>query len=155
MKTKPCYDPSAVLAAIRERLVDEVVSTNAPEIAIKRSTVVLIVASLTEQIDALAVLEESSRASDRIAAELRLARADILRLEQELRVAREIARRAFHDRANPASKALVLDRTWDPTGKGALEAAHRRSAEVVDLTPILAREHREAGRPVGPEGGAA
>lgn len=130
----PCdINPAPVLGAIRDSLIAEAMqSGGAAAVTIRRDVVWLVIASIGEVIDRIDVLAESAAVADRLMEELAIVQAD-----------RERWRTAY-----TAATSMGAGRSNRPRLVG-------REAEVVDLTPILAREHRDAGRPAGPEGGAA
>jgi hypothetical protein len=127
----PCdINPALTLGAIRDSLIAEAMQAGgAATITLRRDIVWLMIASIGEVIDRVDVLTESAAVADRLMDELAIANAD-----------RERWRTAYT--AAVCRKAGRID---SPRLVG-------RGAEIVDLTPILARD---AGRPIGPEGGAA
>lgn len=130
----PCdINPAPVLGAIRDSLIAEAMKAGgAPTITLRRDIVWLVIASIGEVIDRVDVLAESAAVADRAMEKLAIVEAD-----------RERWRTAY---AAAASRATCRTPRLRSVG---------RDAEVVDLTAILAREHRDAGRPIGPEGGAS
>lgn len=130
----PCdINPAPVLGAIRDSLIAEAMQTGgAATVTLRRDTVWLVIASIGEVIDRVDVLVESAAVADRLMEELAIAQAD-----------RERWRTAY-----TAARCREASRSARPRLVG-------QEAEVVDLTQILARERRDAGRPIGPEGGAA
>ena len=129
----PCdINPAPVLGAIRDSLIAEAMQAGgAPTITLRRDIVWLVIASIGEVIDRVDVLAESAAVADRAMEKLAIVEAD-----------RERWRTAYA----AASRSTCRPPRLRSVG---------RDAEVVDLTAILAREHRDAGRPIGPEGGAA
>lgn len=130
----PCdINPALTLGAIRDSLIAEAMQAGAAAtIALRRDIVWLVIASIGEVIDRVDVLAESAAVADRVMEELAIVKAD----RERWRTAYTAARCSGVGR--PDRLKLV-----------------GREAEIVDLTQILAREHRDAGRPIGPEGGAA
>ncbi len=139
---------SDVLREIRAMLEVEIVSqpvTGTIEIA--RSGVVLAFAALADVASEVEVLEESAATADRLSRELKIAQAEIERLQLAL-IARD-----FTDLPLPDGRgAPIVAIDWGRRcGKGAVE----RGTKIIDITEVLRREQRDAGRPIGPEGGAA
>ncbi len=130
--------PSKVLTEIQMMAVAELCAGDRLEIPIRRSVISVLQAVFGELIGQIEVLEEGAAAADRLAEELRIVGAD----RDRWRTAAETYRAAWAKAAR-GSTAPPRPR---PVGCG---------ADVVDLVEILRREHRDAGRPIGPEGGAA
>lgn len=138
MSRAPHLLPSTVLSEIRRMLEAEIIAQPAAEtITVRRSLLTLVFASLADTTSEVEVLEESAAVADRLSEELRIVMAD----RERWRLAASTYHAAW-------SREVGRQKTCRLRGVGG-------SAEVVDLTAILAREHRDAGRPIGPEGGAA
>lgn len=144
MTKSPCF-ASKVLTEIQHMFVAELTARPASDtITLRRSDVMMLQAALGDLADKVAVLEESADVADRLHGELRIALAAKEIVEQKLRLS-----------GRPLYVVDPSREAWDPTGKGAVEAAHKRGALIIDLSEELARERRDAGRSIGPEGGAA
>ena len=132
MSTAARLLPSHVLREIRRMLEVEIVSQPATgTIEIARCGVVLCIAALADVASEVEVLEEGLDAADRLMRELKIAHAEIDRLQLQL-VARDLV-------DGPRPKTRVV-RIGGP-------------CEIVDLAEVARRE--QAGRPTAPEGGAA
>lgn len=140
--------PSKVLGEIQMMFVAELVGhPTTSTIAFDRRYVVILQAALGELIGQIETLEEGSAAADRLTEEMAILRADRERWK--------LAAETYH-----SAWGREVDRTICPmpltphrAEMGRRECGRR--GEVVDLTEALRRERRDAGRPIGPEGGAA
>lgn len=168
MLRTPEISPATVIGEIRAILIAELEARPAPEpVVVSRSVTTILAAVLSEQIDQIEVLAESAAAADRLGRELRIARAECRLLEQQL-IARDLIGldRPAGDRPGGAPVAVLCTRgKSEIEGRlrgeierrlGGLRPRRPEGAVIVDLTEALARERRDAERPMPPtEGGAA
>lgn len=129
--------PSTVLTEIKRMLEAEIIAQTGETISFERGRLVLVFSSLAATAGDVEVLEESAAAADRLQEELRIVRAD----RERWRL------------ASMTYQAAWSQEVWRrPKCRLQLVGG---SAEIIDITEELARERRDAGRPIGPEGGAA
>lgn len=163
--------PSTVIREIKRMLEAEIVAQPGDAITVKRGQLVLVFSSLANTAGEVEVLEESAAVADRLQEELRIVLADrerwrLASMAYQAAWSREVGRTSSPEARPPVFIGVDLARTpdvtvehalqpWNPAGKGHLERAHHQNGNVIDITEELARERRDAGRPIGPEGGAA
>ena len=119
-------------------LAEVIAQPAAVTITVRRDMFTLIAAALTEVIDTVAILEDGASAADRLVRELRIARAEIARLELHA-TARDL------DRISPTNERGSTMR--HPLHR------HRGEADVIDLVEVFRRER--GAQPVPPDGGSA
>ncbi len=133
MSTLPS-SATLVLTAVRRMMLSEIIKQPAAEtITVPRDLFTLIIPSISEVLDTIAILEEAGLAADRLHRELAIARADVAHLEARLRVSEAAHGRCPHE--------------LDPAGKGRLEAEHHRltMAPVIDISAWFGRGRRQSG----------
>ena len=145
----PDISPSTVLGEIRACLLAEVASRPAPEpVTLRRDIAVLLAVSLGEQIDRVDALAQAAESATHLERELRIAFAEIRRLETHL-IARDIEALDRRPLA-PASVCPSRDKAAaERANRRAIEALRVATAEidrgracVVDLGEMLAKRRR-------------